>query len=628
MVLHSIYLLECGTFCMSKISFQEKHPRIPNEFKGIQVNCCKFTTCRNFGLTPEKAKETELFKKYNEKNLDRQVRDKDPFYSISGGSNGISTIKCRGCEEIDANSGSNNQVYYILKSNRAVHEELTRISAYLIEPGSVCVNQDCISHASEKYNIKKRGKTTKGVQRYYCNDCNTSFTGKPIQRPHDYTDLDKMFFKHLVAKSPLRQIKFLLDMSMGMIYRRINFIHQQCLDFVADRERQLYQKKSYDRLYLCTDRQVHKSNWTNRKEKYNCEFYGIGTADLKSGYVLAFNFNYDVSLDPSRIAAKSAVSGDYKELRHNRRYARLWLQHDFDKSTNDKNHKKKQLAGSIEEYIETKIKEGEEDESLSSDSFDKTTSVPVKGMEVHNEYTMMAHFFLLKKLTQNVGKTRFYLDLDIGMKTWYLAAFKEEILKGDSDGFLVTMEKEMTVDNKRISVLNAKDAISKFCGRNYSSLSHQEIKHIINEMIKRSMAPPFIPKKSVDAWIKNPMPSMSEPDKQVSSFTNIGRYDLDHQANLYRKGSLHAIDRFFMQIRRKVNMFERPFQTSSNQGRMWNGYSPYNPDMYQKLGDIFRVFYNYCQLSEKYKDTPAMRLGLAKGVVDIEKIIYFKKYSN
>jgi len=102
---------------MSNISFQGKHPRIPDEFKGIQVNCCKFTRCKNFGLTPEKAKETELFKERNKNNLNRQVREKDPFYLITGGSDKISSIKCRGCDEINSNSGTNNQVHYILKSN-------------------------------------------------------------------------------------------------------------------------------------------------------------------------------------------------------------------------------------------------------------------------------------------------------------------------------------------------------------------------------------------------------------------------------------------------------------------------------------------------------------------------------
>jgi len=37
---------------------------------------------------------------------------------------------------------------------------------------------------------------------------------------------------------------------------------------------------------------------------------------------------------------------------------------------------------------------------------------------------------------------------------------------------------------------------------------------------------------------------------------------------------------------------------------------------------IFRVFYNYC-LVRQDKKTPAMRLGLAKGKVSPEDIIYF-----
>ena len=36
---------------------------------------------------------------------------------------------------------------------------------------------------------------------------------------------------------------------------------------------------------------------------------------------------------------------------------------------------------------------------------------------------------------------------------------------------------------------------------------------------------------------------------------------------------------------------------------------------------IFRVFYKYCAVGKDGKT--AMRLGLAKGVVDLEDIIYF-----
>jgi len=55
---------------------------------------------------------------------------------------------------------------------------------------------------------------------------------------------------------------------------------------------------------------------------------------------------------------------------------------------------------------------------------------------------------------------------------------------------------------------------------------------------------------------------------------------------------------------------------------MWYGYSPYNPEIIVKLLTIFRVFYNYC-LTGIGGTTPAMRLGLAKGKVGLEDIIYF-----
>jgi hypothetical protein len=53
-----------------------------------------------------------------------------------------------------------------------------------------------------------------------------------------------------------------------------------------------------------------------------------------------------------------------------------------------------------------------------------------------------------------------------------------------------------------------------------------------------------------------------------------------------------------------------------------NGYGAYNPASIVKMLGIFRVFYNYCAVGKDGK-TPAMRLGLAKGVVDLEDIIYF-----
>ncbi len=125
-----------------------------------------------------------------------------------------------------------------------------------------------------------------------------------------------------------------------------------------------------------------------------------------------------------------------------------------------------------------------------------------------------------------------------------------------------------------------------------------------------------------DEWIRHPFPDMSEPEKAVCYLTDMGLYDENHIAWLYNKASLHAIDRFFMQARRRISLLERPIATPSAAGRKWFGYSPYNPVMVIKMLDIFRVFYNFVETG-KDNNTPAMRLGLAKGIVDMEDIIYY-----
>jgi hypothetical protein len=48
------------------------------------------------------------------------------------------------------------------------------------------------------------------------------------------------------------------------------------------------------------------------------------------------------------------------------------------------------------------------------------------------------------------------------------------------------------------------------------------------------------------------------------------------------------------------------------------------PENLAKVLEIFRVFYNYCKTGDD-KKTPAMRLGLAKGPVRLEDILYFDR---
>ncbi len=85
----------------------------------------------------------------------------------------------------------------------------------------------------------------------------------------------------------------------------------------------------------------------------------------------------------------------------------------------------------------------------------------------------------------------------------------------------------------------------------------------------------------------------------------------NHHARLLLRATLHPIDRFCMQTRRRVSLAERSVTSVCRQRRMWNGYGAYNPGILQQYLEVCRAYYNYCQPG-KDKKTPAMRLGLAR----------------
>ena len=97
---------------------------------------------------------------------------------------------------------------------------------------------------------------------------------------------------------------------------------------------------------------------------------------------------------------------------------------------------------------------------------------------------------------------------------------------------------------------------------------------------------------------------------------------LNHGARLLLRASLSSVDRFFMQIRRGITMAERGVISASADRRLWFGKNAYDPDHLAKLLEIFRVYFNYCEVGED-KKTPAVRLGLARGPVASEDILYF-----
>lgn len=582
--------------------------RIPEAINAIQVNFCKNPRCPNFGIPASTEKQPRG------RDADKRGRDAYKMCGTSGDRRHRSPgLICKYCKECPT-----------IKSNTAIYEEFQRMSLYLTGTSVTCPNTQCANHKVDvkagKPHYQSFGKTKSGSQRYRCKLCRTTLaTGAPTirqRKPHKNIQV----FRLLVNKMPLKRICEVADISMSTVYDKINFIHRQCMAFAASRERNLLEGLPLKRLYIGVDRQDYLINWTQAEDKRNVVMNAVGSADNTTSYVFGIHLNFDPSLDCVAIEHDAIESGDYQKRHPFRKYARLWLQEDYGDSVGNGYNNTFRFPGeSLEGGIESAYDEAiARDDVEVAEALDETIRLPSKGMQVHSEYTLYGHFFLLKKLLGGVEKVRFFLDQESGIRAACFSAFTEEIKQGECDAFYVRINKDLTVNERKRALAENRKQWNTL-KKSYPELSDSTLKLMI---IKERMKQVKKFGKWRDRWIKHPFPNMSEPEKAVCYLTETDKYDEDHMAWLYNKASLHAIDRFFMQARRRISLLERPISTPSSAGRKWYGYSPYNPEIVSKVLDIFRVFYNFVEVG-KDKETPAMRLGLAKGKVDMEDIIYF-----
>jgi transposase-like protein len=581
--------------------------RIPVPVEDVQVNFCKNPACLNFGVPASQEKQPRG--QYS------KDKERDTYTIVSGNKAKTIVLKCNLCGE-----------HPTIKSNQAIFEEVERLSKYLLDAPAVvsCPNPNCPNHVvpiSTPKSYAFFGKTRAGSQRYRCSLCHKVFSvGKPTVRqkkPHKNATV----FKLLMNKVPFARICEVAGLgSMNALYWKIDFLHKQCLAFAASKERKLLEGFRIKRLYIGTDRQDYMVNWSNSADKRNIMLHAVGSADNATGYVFGLHLNFDPDIDARGAALDAVESGDLEMKIPFRKHARVWLPEDYSESAKASLKRRGiETYGTLQEGISSTYSEAQEREDIEVfEEKDYDLRLPADGMQVHAEYTLYGHFFFLRNLFGGVEKVRFFLDQDAGMRASCLSAFVDEIKEKRCDAFYVCINKNLTIGEKR-QVMAAVRKEWEETRKEHPDLSDSKLRLLI---IKERIRQATNLGKWSDKWIIHPFPSMSEPEKAVCYLTNVQGYDEDHLSWLYNKASLHAIDRFFMQIRRRLSLLERPIATPSSSGRKWYGYSAYNPAIIIKMLDIFRVFYNYIEVG-KDRQTPAMRLGLAKGVIDIQEIIHY-----
>lgn len=577
-------------------------PRIPAPVGALQYNHCKNPACSQFGLEPEET----------------ATRGVLGAYSIVGGGKNYPLLKCNCCGETPP-----------LKSNQGISEEIERLGNYLKPTQYFCPNTYCENHfvpVGTPKAYRSFGTNAHGSKRMQCCKCKKTFatSGKPNKGQHD-SHLNKSIFTLLVNKMPLARIVKMSGISWNTLYRRIDFIHSQCVKFAANRERKL-RTKELKRLYLSIDRQDYLVNWTQRKDKRNVVLTGITAVDNCTNYVFASAVNFDETIDRDIVESDAKYISDGDIPAPHRKYARLWTEQDYINSAKSGAKSKQPVAGELDKSIEltyanTQLREDVEE----FDGKDLEERLPDYGMQIHSEYTMIGLFYHLKQLVGNCEKWRFFVDQESGIRAAILAAFKEEVKNNTCEAFYVRIQKGIVMEDKRKLMNAAKDRFEQIAAQ-HLGLPEEEVKlMMLKDEIKNAKQHGVYK----DRWINAPLPTLSEPAKAVCWITEHDKFDEDHVAWLYNKASLHGVDTYFMKARRGLAMCERPISSSANNGRIWSAYQAYNPAILKKVLEIFRVYHNYVDLpstgKKAEKTTPAQRIGLADAALPVEDILYYRE---
>ena len=600
---------------MKAILHQAALPALPPPVGSINVNFCKNPACANFGIP------AVIQKHRHTKGTALATTPGTAYRLVANGKNRPS-VRCGLCNES-----------FSIKSNQAVAEELTRFSQYLNPSEPLCCDTVGCANGVVPVETKgayyRHGQTAVGAKRYRCRLCSgtVSSGGKALKRQR-ITHHNKTILLALTNKMPLRRIAKVTGVNVSTLYGKIDFLQKQCLGFAASREKVL-QNLYTPRLYISVDRQEYVVNWSADSDRRNIRIRAVGSADNASGYVFGMHTNFDKNMEPVEVEEDAAKIGDNLVPHPHRKYSRVWLGSDYEDAVKSSEIERdrqaaKNAKGPISPRMSDVIEDAYEavalrDDSEISDLKDEDQKLPdAKGMQVHDEYALYGHFAFLKQLLPAVEKLRFFLDQDSGMRAACVAAFADDVKSGRVDAFFVRTAKVQTVDKKK-GLVGKSRARFNAAEKANPSLTEEEVKVL---MMKTEIAKSIAIGQWLDRWCEHPLPTMSEPSKSMCWLTKHGAYTPDHEARLYLKASMAGIDNFFQRVRRSINSLERPIGTASKGGRTWYGYSPYNPVMVEKFLDIYRTMANFVEVGKDGR-TPAMRLGLAKGIVDLDEILYF-----
>ncbi|WP_138417530.1 insertion element protein [Aquibacillus sediminis] len=489
-----------------------------------------------------------------------------------------------------------------------------------------------ISHTTpftDKVSFRKRGKSKGKSQKWQCKVCN-KITNILPKREQSFSynqkrnDVLPLLMKALLSRTPVKRTCEILGIGSQTYYTKLEWLYRRCLEFLERYETKPLETKSFDSMWINTDKMIYYLNNVRKKgqggrrydnlEDSQFPTHVVISGDIDSYYVFRSDIAFDWHISMEQINEDTQL---FKEdhvhpfVRKNDRFDRFSF---FPQppTSND--------TQTEHEYQNELYK------------FERRSKY-IDGLHLNSTYTTFAHLWHIKQKV-NAQNWRFVTDDDKSILTALYRTFAKEIRLTDAHHFLCQVDRSKSLKDSYQEYKDGRNDLfswGKMNGYNKTSMSELGYRRLLEELQTHSFHKVDTDgTKTYNVWAKNPIehpiPSIDKGFHYVDCTTDISSLDDSHVANMILKVSDRPTSAFMQQIRRRLSILERPLVTARGDGKSYI-YSNFNPKYAQYAITILRTYYNFCFKIKGYdgqKKTPAQRLGIADRVFSIQDIIYFK----
>ncbi len=457
----------------------------------------------------------------------------------------------------------------VVKPNIAIVQEYSRISSvYRRTKRECCPNEDCEQHKTSVRLMpsayRKFGKTAKGDPRFQCKSCKKTFSLGHATRRHFRSDLNGKVFRALMNGLTLSSAARVLDVSMVEIYRKIDFIHQQCLEFSADREKDLPKCFEGRTPHFATDTQNLTVNYPNRGVRVLVDVRHMCMVEKDSKFVIASTTDVDPSVSPFDIEQRMREVGDFDKPRSMRYNARVWF------------------ASEYLEFINTRYSRSnpvsKKRQKKQKPEFDPNDILLLKkAARVRQDVADYAHTMLVKKKIGNLYRhLNFSVDQDAGVSQSFISLYRNEIREGKIRIADISMSKNLSNDQRRFLVYEGNKYLEEITMQMtldgfIQGVGDQEdirdedtaTEYLLNKVYKNRTKQEIIENlcgSSIyhpNVGFSYPFHFINEPNKRVIFRTDPTDMNFAQMAQFIVRAGTHPVDTYHARARVKVMGFER-----------------------------------------------------------------------